>query len=276
MLASLINVVWYLFRWRGETPCRVVQYSVLLGSTPVAFIQQTTPHAVPGPERAFIGCPIAPSCRQGDTGDPGQRGAPRPQLASSRWVGRSCRFFVAICHQLRYVCLVVLEKRWKTPRKPRCCCYFFFLVGRFCIFDFCWNLLEGRLGTHTYTENLQMKMDPSDDANAAASTSFETSSSVTSNQVVDNTDAVNAGGSATCLCGHRVGSSGEPHISVTVAPTTGGQFEIKVSKSESIDSLKKTISKRLKVPKERICLLWKDRYTWYFINLTVTSVFFFF
>jgi len=106
-----------------------------------------------------------------------------------------------------------------------------------------------------------MKMDPSDDANAAAaSTSFETSSSVTSNQVVDNTDAVNAGGSATCLCGHRVGSSGEPHISVTVAPTTGGQFEIKVSKSESIDSLKKTISKRLKVPKERICLLWKDRH----------------
>ena len=108
-------------------------------------------------------------------------------------------------------------------------------------------------------------MDPSDsDANAAASsTSFETSStsSVTSNQVVDNTDAVNAGGSATCLCGHRVGSSGEPHISVTVAPTTGGQFEIKVSKSESIDSLKKTISKRLKVPKERICLLWKDRYS---------------
>jgi len=121
-------------------------------------------------------------------------------------------------------------------------------------------------------------MDPSDDANAsaaaaaaAASTSFDSSassSSVTSNnQVVDNSDAVNAGGTPTCLCGHRVGgasssssSSGEPHISVTVAPTTGGQFEIKVSKSESIDTLKKTISKRLKVPKERICLLWKDRY----------------
>ena len=105
-------------------------------------------------------------------------------------------------------------------------------------------------------------MDPSDDANAA--TSFETSSSVTSdassrNQVVDNSDAVNAGGAPTCLCGHRVGASGEPHITVTVAPTTGGQFEVKVGKLDTIDNLKKTISKRLKVPKERICLLWKDR-----------------
>ena len=108
-------------------------------------------------------------------------------------------------------------------------------------------------------------MEPSDDA-TNASASFESSSSSTSvptsdgsrNQVVDNTDAVSAGGSPTCLCGHRVGSSGEP-ISVTVAPTTGGQFELSVSKLESIDSLKKTISKRLKVPKERICLLWKDR-----------------
>jgi hypothetical protein len=51
-----------------------------------------------------------------------------------------------------------------------------------------------------------------------------------------------------------------PVISLTVAPTTGGQFELKVSKLETIDNLKKTISKRLKVPKERICLLWKDRY----------------
>ena len=72
-----------------------------------------------------------------------------------------------------------------------------------------------------------------------------------------------------CLCGHRSSSSSSssssmmdplPVISLTVAPTTGGQFELKVSKLETIDNLKKTISKRLKVPKERICLLWKDRY----------------
>ena len=89
---------------------------------------------------------------------------------------------------------------------------------------------------------------------------------------VDNTDtAVSAGAGPTCLCGHRssavAGSSSAsselpplPVISLTVAPTTGGQFELKVSKLETIDNLKKTISKRLKVPKERICLLWKDRY----------------
>ena len=69
----------------------------------------------------------------------------------------------------------------------------------------------------------------------------------------------------TCLCGHRASApSAElpplPVITLTVAPTTGGQFELKVSKLETIDNLKKTISKRLKVPKERICLLWKDRY----------------
>lgn len=92
-------------------------------------------------------------------------------------------------------------------------------------------------------------------------------------QVMDNTDAaVSAGAGPTCLCGHRSsavpGSSSSssseslpplPVISLTVAPTTGGQFELKVSKLETIDNLKKTISKRLKVPKERICLLWKDR-----------------
>jgi hypothetical protein len=87
-------------------------------------------------------------------------------------------------------------------------------------------------------------------------------------QVVDNTDAAVSAGAATCLCGHRSSAAGSsssaelpplPVISLTVAPTTGGQFELKVSKLETIDNLKKTISKRLKVPKERICLLWKDR-----------------
>jgi hypothetical protein len=87
---------------------------------------------------------------------------------------------------------------------------------------------------------------------------------------VDNTDAAVSAGAATCLCGHRSSAAGSsssssaelpplPVISLTVAPTTGGQFELKVSKLETIDNLKKTISKRLKVPKERICLLWKDR-----------------
>jgi len=57
-----------------------------------------------------------------------------------------------------------------------------------------------------------------------------------------------------------VGVESAAPVSVTVAPTTGGQFELKVALHETIDSLKKIISKRLKVPKERICLLSKDRY----------------
>lgn len=57
-----------------------------------------------------------------------------------------------------------------------------------------------------------------------------------------------------------VGVESAAPVSVTVAPTTGGQFELKVALHETIDSLKKIISKRLKVPKERICLLSKDRH----------------
>lgn len=48
-------------------------------------------------------------------------------------------------------------------------------------------------------------------------------------------------------------------ITITVAPTTGGRFEISVQKNIAIENLKKVISKKLKVPKERILLLHKDR-----------------
>lgn len=118
-------------------------------------------------------------------------------------------------------------------------------------------------------------MDSSDDTNQGASTSFDNSSSSSTegsrNQVVDNTDAV-AGAGATCLCGGRAEAAASL-LSLTVAPTTGGQFELKVSKLETIDNLKKTISKRLKVPKERICLLWKDRYI--ISNCNEASTFFY-
>jgi len=123
-------------------------------------------------------------------------------------------------------------------------------------------------------------MEPSDESTsknqgAASFDSEQASSSKGRNQVLETAEATsrsNAAASPTCLCGHRpTSASSEQHpstaapapppaiISLTVAPTTGGQFELKVSKLESIDNLKKTISKRLKVPKERICLLWKDR-----------------
>lgn len=48
-------------------------------------------------------------------------------------------------------------------------------------------------------------------------------------------------------------------ITITVAPTTGGRFDISVQKNIAIENLKKVISKKLKVPKERILLLHKER-----------------
>ncbi|CAG0890855.1 unnamed protein product [Darwinula stevensoni] len=56
-----------------------------------------------------------------------------------------------------------------------------------------------------------------------------------------------------CGCGTRP-------VTVSIHPTTGGQFELQTSAAESVDSLKKAISKKLKVPKERICLLYRDRH----------------
>ncbi|XP_057330338.1 midnolin-B [Microplitis mediator] len=48
-------------------------------------------------------------------------------------------------------------------------------------------------------------------------------------------------------------------ITISITPTTGGQFELIVERNETIENLKKMISKRLKVAKERICLLHRER-----------------
>ncbi|XP_050533764.1 midnolin homolog [Daktulosphaira vitifoliae] len=68
---------------------------------------------------------------------------------------------------------------------------------------------------------------------------------------------------------HRQRTIGDPgtipstddtsEITITVSPTTGGQFDLSVLKTDSVESLKKVISKRLRVPKERICLLYRER-----------------
>nr|CAD7269384.1 unnamed protein product [Timema shepardi] len=55
------------------------------------------------------------------------------------------------------------------------------------------------------------------------------------------------------------GCTSSTKITVRVTPTTGGQFDLQVAKTESVENLKKFISKKLKVPKERICLLHRDR-----------------
>ena len=47
-------------------------------------------------------------------------------------------------------------------------------------------------------------------------------------------------------------------ISVTVAPFTGGPFTITVNKRDSVEELKKAVAKKLKVLKDRICLLYRE------------------
>jgi len=47
-------------------------------------------------------------------------------------------------------------------------------------------------------------------------------------------------------------------VNITVAPFTGGPFEVRVSKMDSVDELKKVIARRLKVSKERIYLLYRE------------------
>jgi len=49
-----------------------------------------------------------------------------------------------------------------------------------------------------------------------------------------------------------------PRINITVAPFTGGPFEVRVCRQDSIDELKKVIARRLKVSKERIYLLYRE------------------
>uniref|UniRef100_A0A1B6DQN3 Ubiquitin-like domain-containing protein n=1 Tax=Clastoptera arizonana TaxID=38151 RepID=A0A1B6DQN3_9HEMI len=55
------------------------------------------------------------------------------------------------------------------------------------------------------------------------------------------------------------GCKNSTSIKISVTPTTGGQFELAVTKNDTIENLKKLISKKLKVPKERICLLHRER-----------------
>ncbi|XP_071546255.1 midnolin isoform X2 [Panulirus ornatus] len=58
-----------------------------------------------------------------------------------------------------------------------------------------------------------------------------------------------------CACGRTL-----QMVGVHVTPTTGGQFELRVASTDSIEFLRRLVSKRLRVPKERICLLYRDRH----------------
>lgn len=56
------------------------------------------------------------------------------------------------------------------------------------------------------------------------------------------------------------GSSQSSEITLNIQTTTGGNFSITVDDNYTVDQLKKIISKKLKVPKDRICLLHRERY----------------
>lgn len=53
-----------------------------------------------------------------------------------------------------------------------------------------------------------------------------------------------------------------PHtqISIHISPTTGGDFHLTVEPDITVDNLKKLVSKKLKVPRDRICLLFREKW----------------
>ncbi|XP_050691800.1 midnolin-like [Eriocheir sinensis] len=65
----------------------------------------------------------------------------------------------------------------------------------------------------------------------------------------------NGGEDGRCACGRAL-----QMVGVHVSPTTGGHFELRVAATDSIEFLRRLVSKRLRVPKERICLLYRDRH----------------
>ena len=76
------------------------------------------------------------------------------------------------------------------------------------------------------------------------------------NQFISNSAAFTAQPAATPV----TASPGPGMISVTVAPFTGGPFTVTISRQESVEELKKAVAKKLKVLKDRICLLYRERY----------------
>ena len=64
----------------------------------------------------------------------------------------------------------------------------------------------------------------------------------------------------------EAGTTASDKIAVMVAPFTGGPFSVQVSRKDSVEDFKKIVAKRLKVLKDRICLLYRDRYVHTLMN----------
>ena len=106
---------------------------------------------------------------------------------------------------------------------------------------------HGSLETNSRPEN------PSDLLESAGS-----SNSVKTNQA-------NVGGPSPSTSRSNVPTTSSVHplsgdkMIVTVAPFTGGPFSVTVNKRDTVEDLKKVVAKKLKVLKERICLLYRER-----------------
>lgn len=71
------------------------------------------------------------------------------------------------------------------------------------------------------------------------------------------TAAASASGSATAGATLNLGTP--PPITLNITTTTGGNFTVVVDILNNVEMLKKIIAKKLKVAKDRICLLHRER-----------------
>lgn len=60
-----------------------------------------------------------------------------------------------------------------------------------------------------------------------------------------------------------------PPITVNVNTTTGGCFSVSVDSHTSVENLKKIVAKKLKVAKDRICLLHREKYVSFYLNFSL-------
>ena len=70
-------------------------------------------------------------------------------------------------------------------------------------------------------------------------------------------------GSNSRICSSDCGGltmDSETPLTLHICPSTGGQLDITVSAAETVQGLQRHVAKKLKVPKERITLLYKERY----------------
>lgn len=54
--------------------------------------------------------------------------------------------------------------------------------------------------------------------------------------------------------------SSHSHISIHISPTTGGDFFVNIDPDSTVENLKKLVSKKLKVSRDRICLLYREKW----------------